>query len=152
MTPERIEKEALLHAPRARVWRALTDVREFNRWFGVELSGSFAPGARLRGPVKQPGYEDLMLEIEVDRVEPERLVEWRWHPSALEPGRNYSTEEPTRVVFELEDAAGGTLLTVSESGFDRLPEDRQVAAYNDNEQGWTMQLDSIRRHLSKAAA
>lgn len=143
-----IVKKALLRAPRARVWRALTNVQEFNAWFGVTLSGTVAPGARLRGPVTIKGYDHLTLEITIDRVEPERLFSWRWHPSAIDPSADYSAEPTTLVTFELEEVADGTMLTVVESGFDRIPPARRADAFRSNEGGWTHQMDAISRHVS----
>jgi len=144
---DRIEKTALLRAPRARVWRALTDVEEFGAWFRVKLSGRFEPGARMVGRVTYPGYEHLTFEITVDRMEPERLFSWRWHPAPVEDGHDYSGEPTTLVVFELEDVSGGTQLTVVESGFERIPLARRAHAFRMNEQGWTEQLKNIERHV-----
>jgi uncharacterized protein YndB with AHSA1/START domain len=146
---DRIEKQILLRAPRTRVWQALTTVSEFNEWFGVKLTGTFTPGARLRGQVTHKGYEHLTMEVTIDKVEPERLLAWRWHPGATEPTKDYSAEPATLVVFELEEVDGGTMLSVVESGFDRLPATRREQAYRDNEGGWTQQMESIKRHVSQ---
>jgi len=148
---DRIEKRVLLRAPRAKVWQALADAEAFGQWFGVDLAGSFAPGARIRGQVTHPGYEHLPFEITIERVEPERLLSWRWHPNAVEPGVEYSTEPTTLVVFELHDVDDGTLLTVVESGFDSIPLARRAEAYRGNEQGWIGQMEAIERYVTRAA-
>src|SRR3989442_5843971 len=132
---DRIEKSILLRAPRARVWRALTDAEEFGKWFGVRLAGTFAPGARVQGKVTHPGYEHLTFDIAIDRMEPQRLFSWRWHPAPVEASMDYSKEPTTLVVFELEEAAGGTMLRVVESGFDEIPLARRAGAYRMNEAG-----------------
>jgi uncharacterized protein YndB with AHSA1/START domain len=147
---DRIQKQILLRAPRSRVWRALSDAKEFGSWFGMDLRGSFVPGARVRGRVTHPGYEHLTVDIEVERMEPERLFSWRWHPAPVEPGTDYSKEPTTLVVFELEEKSGGTLLTVVESGFDRLPAARRAQAYRLNDEGWGMQMTFIEKHLASA--
>ncbi len=151
MSTDRIEKRVLLRAPRARVWRALADAQAFGEWFGVKLTGSFAPGARVRGQVTHKGYEHLTFEITIEQMEPERRFSWRWHPHAIDPKADYSTEPTTLVVFELEEVADGTLLTVVESGFDRIPLARRADAYRGNEQGWTGQMKAIERYVSQAA-
>ena len=115
MSTDRIEKSVILRAPRARVWRALSDVEAFGQWFGVKLTGSFVPGARLRGQVMHPGYEHIPFEITIERVVPERHLSWRWHPHPIDPKLDYSAEPATLVVFELEEVADGTRLTVVES-------------------------------------
>src|SRR5437764_13167271 len=112
MSDDRIEKRILLHAPRKRVWQALADAEAFGEWFGVKLDGSFVPGGRLRGRITHKGYEHLSFEMTIERMEPERLFSWRWHPHAIDPKADYSTEPTTLVVFELEEVADGTLLTV----------------------------------------
>lgn len=144
---DRIEKRVLIRVPRSRLWRALTDAREFGTWFGVKLTGAFAPGARLRGQITHPGYEHLTLDMTIDRMEPERLLSWRWHPNAIEPGRDYSSEPTTLVLFQLEEVEGGTMLTLVESGFDGIPPARRDEAYRGNEGGWTIQMESIERHV-----
>lgn len=151
MGTDRIEKRVLLRAPRARVWRALANAEAFGEWFGVKLAGSFAPGARVRGQVTHKGYEHVPFEITIERMEPERLFSWRWHPYAVDPKAEYSTEPTTLVVFELEEVADGTLLTVVESGFDRIPLARRAEAYRGNEQGWAEQMKAIERYVSQAA-
>src|SRR5258706_7200740 len=140
MSVDRIEKRILLRAPLERVWRALTEVESFGNWFGVKLKGSFAPGARLRGQITHKGYEHLPFEITIERMEPERLFSWRWHPHPIDPKANYSSEPTTLVVFELEEVADGTMLTVVESGFEGIPLARRGEAYRGNEQGWTAQM------------
>ena len=149
---DRIEKRIILRAPRDRVWRALSDAEEFGSWFGVDLTGvSFAPGATVRGRITHPGYEHLTMEIVIDRVEPERLFSYRWHPYSVDPKQDYSKEPMTLVVFELQDVAEGTLLTVVESGFDRIPLRRRAEAFRMNDQGWTAQMKNIDGHVTRIA-
>jgi uncharacterized protein YndB with AHSA1/START domain len=161
-TTDRIEKKILLNAPRARVWRALTDAREFGKWFGVKFDGPFAPGAPMRGVIvgtaidpdvakAQREHADIPFEITVDRIEPERLFSFRWHPFAVERGVDYSAEPTTLIVFELEEVADGIMLTVSESGFDRIPLARRAKAFTMNEQGWSVMVTLIEKHLAQAA-
>ena len=148
---DRIEKQIVVHAPRARVWRALTNAEEFGSWFGAKVEGPFIPGARIRGPVTHKGYEHLTMDFTIERMEPERLFSWRWHPGAIDPGADYDTEPATLVTCELQDAPEGTLLTVVESGFDGLPPARRAIAYRDNEGGWTEQMENIQRHVGQTA-
>jgi uncharacterized protein YndB with AHSA1/START domain len=149
-TADRIEKRVVLRAPRSRVWRALTDVGEFNEWFGVRLTSPFAEGATVRGQITHPKYQHVTMEVVVARIEPERYFAYRWHPCAIEPGVDYSSEPMTLVEFRLEDSGEGTILTVVESGFDRIPLARRAEAFRMNEGGWTGQLRNIERHVSKA--
>jgi uncharacterized protein YndB with AHSA1/START domain len=149
---DRIEKKILLRAPRARVWRALTDPIEFGSWFGVKMpAGSFVPGGRARGLITTPGYENLTMEIAIETMEPERVFSWRWHPGVPEPGRDAAKEPTTLVVFTLEETEGGTLLTVVESGFDKVPASYRATSFRDNDQGWTEQMTNIERHVTGAA-
>jgi uncharacterized protein YndB with AHSA1/START domain len=148
MSTDKIEKKIVLRAPRSRVWRAIADAKEFGTWFGVKLEGSFAPGARVRGRITEPGYEHVTMDIIIEKIEPERLFSYRWHPYAVDPGVDYSGEPTTLVEFRLEEVSGGTELTVTESGFDRIPAARRAAAFRMNEQGWAEQLKRIERHVS----
>jgi uncharacterized protein YndB with AHSA1/START domain len=148
-TTDRIERKVLLKASRARVWRALSNAEEFGSWFGVRLKDqSFAPGQRTHGQVTHPGYEHLVFEVWIERVEPERLLSWRWHPAPLEKDVDYASEPTTQVTFKLEDAQGGTLLSVVESGFDAVPPDRRLGAFRQNSEGWDAQMKNIEKHVA----
>lgn len=149
MSTDRIEKNIVLSAPRSRVWRALASAEEFGAWFGVKLEGkAFTPGARVQGRITVPGYEHVNLDISIERVDPERLLSYRWHPYAVEPGVDYSHEPTTLVEFHLDEVAGGTRLTVVESGFDAIPLARRAEAFRMNEGGWAGQLKNIERHVA----
>jgi len=145
---DRIEKTVTLRAPRARVWRAVTAADEFGTWFRVKLDGAFREGATVRGRITHPGYEHVTMEMQVERIEPERYFSYRWHPYAVDPSVDYAAEPATLVEFTLEEAGGGTVLTIVESGFDRVPVARRAEAFRMNDAGWTEQLKNIERHVS----
>jgi uncharacterized protein YndB with AHSA1/START domain len=158
---DRIEKKVLLRAPRERVWHAISDARQFGSWFGVEFAGPFVAGATTIGKLvpttvdpeaakRQKQYEGFKFEFAIDRIEPQRLFSFRWHPFAVERGVDYSKEPATLVTFELEQQADGTMLTVTESGFDRIPLERRAKAFAANEQGWTAQIKLIEKYLALA--
>jgi uncharacterized protein YndB with AHSA1/START domain len=146
----RIEKKILLRAPRSRVWRAITDAEEFGLWFRVKLQGAFVEGAAIRGNITYPGYEHLTMEVQVERIAPEHYFAYRWHPAAVDPAVDYTSEPMTLVEFRLDEADGGTLLTIVESGFDQIPLARRAEAFRMNDQGWTEQTLNIERHVSHA--
>lgn len=148
---DRIEKQVVLDAPRSRVWRALTDVREFSTWFGVSLTTPFAPGAAVEGKLKSKAYEHVTLTLWVETMEPEHRFSFRWHPYAIEAGVDYSSEPTTLVTFTLDAVPAGTRLTVVESGFDAIPASRRAKAFTSNASGWTAQVENIRRHVEVPA-
>ncbi|HWP11465.1 MAG TPA: SRPBCC family protein [Ramlibacter sp.] len=146
---DRIERSIQIDAPRSRVWRALSNAEEFGNWFGADLKGqAFAPGQRAKGPITIEGYRHVMFDVVVDRVEPEKLLAYRWHPYAVDPKIDYAKEQPTLVTFTLKDAGEGTLLTVVESGFDNVPPQRRQEAFRMNSGGWEAQLRNIQRHAA----
>jgi len=162
LSTDRIEKTILLRAPRKRVWNALADSKEFGLWFGMKFDGPFVPGARVRATVvgttvdtdvakAQKEYEGIEFEITIERMEPEWLFSFRWHPGPAERGADYSYEPTTLVVFTLEEAANGVRLTVAESGFDQIPLERRAKAFTANEQGWGMVVKLIEKYLAQAA-
>lgn len=146
---DRIEKTVTLTAPRARVWQAIADARQFGEWFRVRLDGEFAVGATIRGHITYPGYEYITMEVVVERMEPERFFSYRWHPYAIDPKVDYSPEPMTLVEFTLEDAPGGTRLTIVESGFARVPLSRRAEAFRMNSDGWSEQMQNIERYVSR---
>jgi uncharacterized protein YndB with AHSA1/START domain len=146
---DRIERKILLKASRSRVWRGLSDSQEFGAWFGVDFKGRpFVAGKPLQGQVTYPGFEHIVMEVLIERIVPERLLSWRWHPAAIEPSVDYSQEPMTLVVFELEDADGGITLSVVESGFDKIPAARRATAFRMNGSGWDEQLRNIEKHVA----
>lgn len=148
---DRIEKSIELKAPVSRVWRALTNHEEFGAWFRVKLDGPFVPGQVSTGHITYPGYEHLKWEAVVQRMEPERLFSFTWHPYAIDPDTDYSAEPPTLVTFTLEKIATGTLLRVVESGFDKIPAGRRAEAFRMNDGGWAEQIKNIAEHLARGA-
>jgi uncharacterized protein YndB with AHSA1/START domain len=145
---DRIEKQTILDSPRSRVWRAITDVREFNQWFAVAFTTPFAPGAVVSGYLTVPGYESHLATAWVESMEPEHRFSFRWHPYAIEPNIDYSTEPTTLVTFILDEVKGGTKLTVTETGFDAIPASRRAKAFSANTSGWEQQLEHIRAYLA----
>jgi uncharacterized protein YndB with AHSA1/START domain len=160
MSTDRIEKRILLRAPRERVWRAISDAKEFGSWFGVAFDGPFTQGARLTGKITpttvdaevakmQEPYAGKAFDFTVERIEPMQRISFRWHPYAVEPGVDYSKEPTTLIEFELAEAAGGILLKISESGFDQIPLARRAKAFKANEGGWEIQTHLIEKYLAK---
>ncbi len=145
---DRIEKQVTLDASRSRVWRALTDVAQFNTWFGVTLTAPFAPGAEVSGKINIKNYDHVTMTIWIETMEPERFFSFRWHPYAIEAVVDYSAEPTTLVSFTLEEVAGGTQLTIVESGFDAIPESRRAKAFSMNSNGWAGQAENIRKFLA----
>jgi uncharacterized protein YndB with AHSA1/START domain len=144
---DRIEKTFALRAPRSRVWRAISDAKEFGAWFGVKFVGDFAAGKPIRGVITHRGIEHK-VEFQIDRIEPERYFSYRWHPYAIDPSTDYSAEPTTLVEFILEDADGGTNVKILETGFDRIPLARRAEAFRMNEGGWTAQVRNLTGYVS----
>jgi uncharacterized protein YndB with AHSA1/START domain len=160
MSTDRIEKTILLRAPLKRVWRALSDSNEFGTWFGMRFNAPFTPGATMTAVIvpttvnpevaeMQKPYQGISFEINIERMQPERLFSFRWHPGAVEPGFDYSSEPTTLVVFTLEKVPDGVQLTVTESGFDQIPLVRRAKAFSANEGGWTLVIKLIEEYLAK---
>jgi len=148
---DRIEKRIELKADIATVWRALTDHEEFGQWFRVKLDGPFIPGEVARGHVTYPGYETHKWEATVQTMEPERLFSFTWHPYAIDPAIDYRQEPVTLVEFRLQPNNGGTVLVVTESGFDAIPKERRFEAFRMNDHGWAIQMTNIEAHVAQAA-
>jgi uncharacterized protein YndB with AHSA1/START domain len=147
----RIEKQIELNAPVSRVWRALTDYREFGEWFRVKLDRPFVAGQTSRGRITHPGYEHVQWEAVVVRMEPETLFSFTWHPYAVDTNVDYARETPTLVEFRLQRTASGTLLRLTESGFDQIPAGRRPEAFRMNDGGWTEQMKNIAKHVAAGA-
>jgi uncharacterized protein YndB with AHSA1/START domain len=155
---DRIEKRVFLRSPQERVWHAISDATEFGTWFGIELDGPMAAGARTCGRIKptaadaevaqmQEKYRGMPLALYVERVEPMNLLSFRWHPFAIASAVDYSSEPMTLVTFTLEAVEGGTMLTIVESGFDAIPIARRADAFDANEEGWNLMAQLVEKYL-----
>lgn len=148
---DRIERKLLIKATRSRVWRALAEAGEFGDWFGVNFKGkAFIAGQHVQGKITHPGYEHLTMDVQIERIEPEKLLSWRWHPAAIDPKLDYSQEPTTLVVFELQEVEGGTMLWVVESGLDQIPLARRAEVFRLNSSGWEAQMENIKKYVAKA--
>lgn len=158
-TTDRIEKKTLLRAPRSRVWRAVADSKEFGTWFGMKLEGPFKAGSPIRGVMvpttvdaevgkAQQPHAGMPFDFTIERIEPERLFSFRWHPFAIDPKVDYSSEPTTLIEFILEEVPGGTMLTITESGFDRIPLARRAQAFTANDGGWSMMIRVIEKYVT----
>jgi len=143
MNTDRIEKRIVLRAPRSRVWRAISDAKEFGAWFRLTLDGAFAAGKTVRG-----SHDAFKVEMRIERIEPERYFSYRWHPYPKDPAKDYAEEPMTLVEFTLEEVEGGTALTIVESGFDRIPLARRAEAFRMNTEGWGAQIKNLERYVS----
>jgi uncharacterized protein YndB with AHSA1/START domain len=148
---QQIEKQIEIAAPVSRVWQALTDSRQFGEWFKVKMDDPFVAGKPASGQITHPGYEHVRMTIHIQAIEPEKLFSYTWHPYATDPKVDYSKEEPTLVEFRLQPTATGTLLTITESGFENVPSERRAEAFRRNEGGWAQQAKNIQAYVSKAA-
>lgn len=146
-TSDRIEKQIVIHATVSRVWRAITDFQEFGKWFRVILQGPFVVGEVTRGKITYPGYEHVTMEVIVEAIEPEHRFAFWWRPYAIDPSVDYSAEPRTLVEFQLEPTVDGTLVKVTESGFDGIPAHRRDEAFRMNDGGWAAQVKNIRDHV-----
>ena len=146
---DRIEKKVVLRAPISRVWDAIADSNKFGEWFGVKLEQPFTPGSTLKAQMTKKGYEKFNFDMQIDRIEPQRYFSYRWHPYAIDPKQDYSSEPLTLVEFLLEEVKDGTALTIIESGFDRLPAARRAEAFRMNDGGWTGQAKQIAAYVEK---
>lgn len=163
METDRIEKQVLLRASRERVWNAIADSFRFGQWFGMSLQGPFIQGKRIVGHIvptsvdkevakMQEPWVGVACDLVVERIEPMDCFSFRWHPGAEEPGKEIPDDQMTTVTFELKDAPAGVLLTITETGFDRIPLARRAKAFADNEGGWQIQTTLIAKYLAQANA
>ena len=153
------------------MWQAIANAKEFGRWFGIDLEGDFVVGKPIVGAFNVELNEAAILEYQkklglppskvklpeksivfctVERIEPETYFSFRWIPYGIDADIDPETEPMTLVEFRLEKAAEGTLLTIAESGFERVPAHRRQRAFRMNEGGWAAQAENIRNYVEKA--
>jgi uncharacterized protein YndB with AHSA1/START domain len=147
VTSDKIEKKIELKAPVTRVWSALTDHKQFGEWFRVNIEEPFVVGQEAQGKILHPGYEHVTWRAAIVAIEPEHLFAFTWHPYGIDKEIDYSKEEPTLVEFRLKKSSTGTLLTLTESGFDRIPASRRDEAFRMNDGGWTAQMQNIAKYV-----
>lgn len=143
-----ITKQIELKVPISQVWQALTNHNQFSKWFGANITEPFVTGKVSKGNITHPGYEHVIMEVVVQKIKPESYFSFTWHPYSIDPKIDYSNEPPTLIEFKLEKTAAGTLLKVTESGFDKIPEQRRDEAFKMNEGGWEEQMKNIQNYLA----
>lgn len=165
---DKIEKRVVLHAPLSRVWRAITTAQEFSAWFGVQLNGEFAAGQTVTGTFSRAINEENIINFQkrlglkpskikmpepnavfctVERMEPESYFSYRWIPYGIDVEADPKNEPTTLVEFRLEKIKEGTELTITESGFDRVPQHRRERAFRMNDGGWAGQAENIKKYV-----
>lgn len=144
-----IERKVFLRASRKNVWDDITDPKLFAEWFSMDIKGTFEPGNKITGTVNFKEHEKMIVDAKIDEMVPQKVFSWYWHPFPADPNFDYSKEAMTHISFELKDSPGGTLLTVTESGFDKLSPSRRNETYNANSEGWDMVLKSIEKHFGE---
>ena len=169
---DRVEKRVTLKAPVARVWRALADTREFGSWFGVKLEGDFVVGKTITGTfegdfneaelmafqkklgvkpsgIKLPAKNESIVFCTVERMDNERHFSFRWIPYGIDVEADPKNEPTTLVEFHLERTADGqgTVLTIVESGFDKVPAHRRERAFRMNDHGWAAQAENLAKYV-----
>ena len=145
---DRIEKVVDLDAPVARVWRAITDHEEFGTWFRVRLDGPFEVGKTTTGHITYPGHEGVEWVSRTEEIVPEQLFRFSWPPGAVDPDTDYDDDAKVTVEFRLEPIAGGTRLTIVESGFLQFSERKRLDVLRANEQGWEIQAGNVADHVA----
>lgn len=159
---DRIEKSLLLRAPLQRVWDAVTDSRAFGHWFGAEFDGPFVAGEKVTGRIAltkvdakiadmHKPYLGMACDLLIERIEPMQLFSFRWETYPVDNERGDEDPPVTLVTFRFEEVAGGTQLTIVESGFDRIPLARRAQAFADNQQGWEVQSGLLAKYLTQHA-
>lgn len=147
MNTNRIEKQIELKAPVSRVWSALTDYQEFGKWFGCRFEGPFVVGKTVAGTLNFPGFEHMQWAVDVKKLDPEHTFAFTWHPYPADPSIDYTKEPPTVVEFTLTASGTGTLLVVTESGFENIPAGRRLEAFRMNTEGWVEQLENVAQYV-----
>jgi len=157
---DRIQKVVTLKASRERVWKAVSDAKQFGTWFGVDFNGDFKPGAQMTGTMRptqvdpetakrQEAYAGRTFEFWVEEIQPPSRIAFRWHPYALDPKVDYSSEPKTLIVFQLDEVEGGTTVTITETGFDSIPLHRRAEAFKANEGGWAKQAELLEKYVTR---
>jgi uncharacterized protein YndB with AHSA1/START domain len=160
MAIDRIVKQVMIRAPRSRVWKAVADAKEFGTWFGVKLDGPFVAGKKVSGvivgTVADPEVAELQkvhngkqMDLWVEAVEPEQRLALRWHPHAIQEDMDYSQEPTTLIEFRLEDVPGGVMVTVTESGFEKIPVSRRATAFEANSGGWEIMMTVLEKYVAQ---
>ena len=143
----RIDRIIDIQAPVDRVWRALTNVDELSAWFQVRIEGDIAAGSEVWMTSVNPEHAGQRWPVRIVELTPPRRIVWQWHPGEVDAATDYSREPRTTVTFTLEPSAGGTKLSLSETGFDAIAIARRAKAFADNSQGWSEVLGWLRTHV-----
>jgi uncharacterized protein YndB with AHSA1/START domain len=156
---DHIEKSIVLNCALERVWCAISEARQFSAWMGLSDHGDFVPGTLFTAkmaPTKfndefaklQEPFDGLQVKMTIDQIQRPRLFSFRFHPFAVDPDADYSREPMNLVTFELQEVPDGTMVTITETGFDRIPLERRAMAYEVNDRGWALATKALENYLA----
>ena len=146
----RIDRTIEIQAPPERVFKALTNADELSDWFQVRVEGQITAGGEVWMTSVHPDHAGQRWPVRIVELSAPRRVVWQWHPGQVDPTRDYSREPQTTVTFTLEPSGGGTRVSVSETGFDRIALERRAKVYEDNSQGWSEVLVWLQKYVEAA--
>ncbi|MBO0783033.1 MAG: SRPBCC domain-containing protein [Ktedonobacteraceae bacterium] len=127
-----IERSIVVAADREQVWRAITTPEYIANWFEPIRFDRLAVGEALTF-----GWGG---EGSIAIVEPMERFGFRWQIAPPHPAQ-------TLVVFALETVPEGIRITVTEQGFEALPDEVRETHFKNNTQGWEHMLNSLSTYL-----
>lgn len=137
-----VERSILIPAPRAQVWHAISETPHIQQWWGANNYGRIAilqVGARIAF-----GASDDSPFATITVVAPPETFAFEWSPHP----RYYSIPFVTR--YYLSDEDGGTRVTLSESGFEALPDEVRQSRFERITQEFGMALENLKAYVEGA--
>jgi uncharacterized protein YndB with AHSA1/START domain len=137
-----VERSIWIAAPRERAWRAVTEPEQLDQWYATYYRWEI-PALQVGTTIKFYNKDDdtdiQLATIEV--VDPPRQFTLRWQPNQQYPATTLIT------TFLLEEENGGTRVTISESGYESLPDDERQQWLDATGAGYTMSMENLKAHL-----
>jgi len=148
MTPDAIEKEILINAPVATVYRVITEPGQIAQWFSDAAELDPVPGGAGTLTFEDRATSQRMtVKLTVQAAEPPHRFAFRWdYPEGEEPVEGNSA----LVEFVLAAEGESTRLRVTESGLAALRRPGQDPAgyYEAHDKGWDAHMASLQNYVA----
>ena len=127
-------------APVTRVWRAITEPGELIQWYAPGCRWEI-PALRVAAPVRFFNSETDVQSAIIERCAPPRELVLRWTPDPAMPNITLVN------TYELRSDEGGTLVTISQSGYASVPEGQRAEWIRADEGAFPAIASALAAHL-----
>ena len=137
-----VERSVLIAASPQIVWEAITDPAHLEQWYAPGCPWEI-PALRQGATIKFHNTDTDIQLATIEVLEPLREFTLRWQLDPMHPGLILTN------TFMLEPENGSTRVTVSQAGYESLPEDIRQEQLEQDADAYTAITESLKNYLER---